>query len=272
MANKFDPNSSQFALYYNGLPFWSANFGQLMLDNIPIKEKMAVLDVGCGTGFPLLELAERLGSGAELAGIDPWNAATEFLRSKIDFSGYSNINVISGSSEEIPFQDNYFDLIVSNLGLNNFENKEVILRECKRVLATEGKLAITTNYKGHMSEFYEAYRQSLIELKLEQYIDAVHADENRRLSIPEIQSLFVKEGFEASNTVKGSFYLRYPSGTAFLESKFIQMAFMESWKNLLPENDWKKVLNLIENKLNSVSEEETCLKITVPMAYLEFQK
>ncbi len=35
----------------------------------------SVLDLDCGTGFPLLELAERLGRPALVVGLDPWEAA-----------------------------------------------------------------------------------------------------------------------------------------------------------------------------------------------------
>ena len=38
--------------------------------------------MGCGTGFPLLELAERLGPDARLHGVDHWGPAMERLEAK----------------------------------------------------------------------------------------------------------------------------------------------------------------------------------------------
>ena len=49
---------------YDELPIWSAPFGLPLLDAVELRPGLTVLDVGCGTGFPLLELAERLGPGA----------------------------------------------------------------------------------------------------------------------------------------------------------------------------------------------------------------
>ncbi len=43
------------------LAAWSAPFGLRLLDVVPLDPAATVLDVGCGTGFPLLELAHRLG-------------------------------------------------------------------------------------------------------------------------------------------------------------------------------------------------------------------
>jgi len=34
-----------------------------------------VLDIGCGTGFPLFELAHQLGPSAKLIGVDIWEPA-----------------------------------------------------------------------------------------------------------------------------------------------------------------------------------------------------
>ena len=71
-------------LLFDQLSLWSSNFGRLLLDNIPLKKDMVVLDVGCGTGFPLLELARLLGPESQLTGIDLWQAGLDRARWKAD--------------------------------------------------------------------------------------------------------------------------------------------------------------------------------------------
>ncbi|TAL34748.1 MAG: hypothetical protein EPN93_11480 [Spirochaetes bacterium] len=44
------------------MSLWSAPFGMALLDEIPYRAGMSVLDLGSGTGFPLIEIAERLGA------------------------------------------------------------------------------------------------------------------------------------------------------------------------------------------------------------------
>ena len=42
-----------------------------LLKHVPLGRNLRVLDVGCSTGFPLLELAQRLGPTCAVVGLDP---------------------------------------------------------------------------------------------------------------------------------------------------------------------------------------------------------
>ena len=115
------------------LPFWSAPFGLRLLDVVRYKRNICALDIGCGLGFPMIELSMRLGNTSRVYGIDPWKAATLHLRQKIKALGLSNVAVVNGLAEKMPFADEYFDLIVSNNGINNVADIEKTFEECRRV-------------------------------------------------------------------------------------------------------------------------------------------
>jgi ubiquinone/menaquinone biosynthesis C-methylase UbiE len=59
------------------------------------------------------------------------------------------------------FADGTFDLLVSNLGINNFDDPPAVLCECRRVARPGAKLALTTNLQGHMQQLYGLYAQVL---------------------------------------------------------------------------------------------------------------
>jgi SAM-dependent methyltransferase len=59
------------------LSLWSAPFGLKLLDTIRFKSNMTALDLGCGEGFPLIELAERIGRSGAVVGLDPWKQALD---------------------------------------------------------------------------------------------------------------------------------------------------------------------------------------------------
>ena len=56
---------------FDELPIWSAPFGLKLLDYVDYKTNISAIDIGFGTGFPLTELALRLGESSIVYGIDP---------------------------------------------------------------------------------------------------------------------------------------------------------------------------------------------------------
>src|ERR1700733_13054518 len=151
----------EFVSTYDELPLWSAPFGLMLLKHLELKHGTTLLDIGSGSGFPLLELAQRLGSSAQCYGVDPWVNANNRVREKINNYGVTNVQMIDRTAEDLPFGDASISLIVSNLGINNFADPDKVLKECCRVLTTDGKIAITTNLNGHWREFYEQFAATL---------------------------------------------------------------------------------------------------------------
>ena len=96
----------------------------LLLKHVDIRRNMVVLDLGSGAGFPLMELAARLGPSSKLYGVDPWTNANARARQKIKDYGLGNVEIIECSASKLPFENGSVDLIVSNLGINNFDNPQ----------------------------------------------------------------------------------------------------------------------------------------------------
>src|SRR6185503_615064 len=143
------------------LSFWSSHFGQLLFDNIELRRGIRGLDVACGAGFPLFELAFVHGPSSHFTGIDIWREALERARRKIRVYGLTNVEVREADAVAMPFEDETFDLITSNLGINNFDDPDAAIAECHRVAKRGGRIVVTTNLTGHMAEFYEHFRAAV---------------------------------------------------------------------------------------------------------------
>ena len=53
----FDLRDPELVGVLDDLSLWSAMAGQLLLEHVPLRPGIRALDIACGTGFPMLELA-----------------------------------------------------------------------------------------------------------------------------------------------------------------------------------------------------------------------
>jgi arsenite methyltransferase len=256
-------------------PLWTARFGALLLEHLPLAGARRVLDLGCGAGFPLFELARCLGPGAACVGVDPW--ASALARANVKRRAYqAQAGLVQGDGARLPMPAGVFDLLVINLGINNFEDPAAILADCARVLAPGGRLALTTNISGHMAEFYAVFRQVLLDQGLESQLPALAAHEAHRGTRQSVTSLVEGAGLKTARVVEDSFRLRYRDGTALLNHWFIRLGFLDGWLSVLrPLNDEDRteaVFTEIEQRLNASAHTAGELALTVPMLYLECER
>ncbi len=186
---EIDYQTSEFGDLYDELPLWSAPFGLLLLEHVPIRSGMTILDIGAGTGFLTIELAQRCGSDTTVIAVDPWEGAIKRLSRKVDQIGLPNVRTLVQDAASIDLPEASVDLIVSNLGINNFDNAEAVLRTCFRVAKPGANLVLTTNLVGHMSEFYDAYRSVLVELGFSDRLVALDAHINHRATVNSVRTL-----------------------------------------------------------------------------------
>ena len=264
-----EPDFSSPALLaaYDELPLWSAMFGLLLLEDVPVSGVATVLDVGCGTGFPLIELAERLGPGAQVHGLDPWSGGLARAAEKIASRGTPNVTLHEGTASAMPFADSTFDLIVSNLGVNNFDDREAAIRECRRVARDGATIALTTNLQGHMREFYEIFEKAL-ETEDDDARQRLRAHVAHRATVPGVRELLDHGGFTVTRVVEREGVMRFADGTALLNHHFIKLGFLDGWKKVVAGRE-RLVFARLRDALNDLAAREGELRLTIPMAYIE---
>jgi ubiquinone/menaquinone biosynthesis C-methylase UbiE len=98
-----------------------------------------VLDVGCGTGLLLRELATRLPDASVLTGVDAAAGMIEQARAK---ASDARLSFVQGSAERLPFSDRAFDLVISTTSFDHWSDQRAGLAECHRVLVPRGFLVL----------------------------------------------------------------------------------------------------------------------------------
>lgn len=257
---------------YDELPFWSAPFGLLLQRELPMLRSGEVLDVGCGTGFPLTMLAARFGPGVRITGLDPWENAVLRARRKIAAQGLENASVVLGDGCAMPFAEGHFDLVVANLAINNVSDPDALLRECLRVLKPGGRACFTTNLQGTFQEIYTFLVEALAFYGAEEAMLAVAQHAAARMNVLQVRDRLEAAGLSLSRSQDATHNPRWSCGAAFLNDPLIIMGFLPAWKRLVPTALHKNVFMHIERSLDHMADTRGAVSLTIPMLYIEGRK
>lgn len=116
---------------------------------------LKVLDLGCGAGRDVYALSAMVGEQGEVVGLDmtpeQLAVADKYKDYHADVFQFSKTNVefVQGNIDELeklPYEDGYFDLIVSNCVINLVEDKQAVLKQAFRLLKEGGEMYFSDVY------------------------------------------------------------------------------------------------------------------------------
>ncbi|VAW14038.1 hypothetical protein MNBD_BACTEROID05-1177 [hydrothermal vent metagenome] len=150
------------------------------IKRIDWKDVKALLDVGCGTG-ELLKTVHSQFPEIKLSGVDLSREMLEVARQKLE----ENINLQNSSSEELSFDSESFDVVVSCSAFHFFENPVRVLREFQRVLKPKGKIVITDWCHDYLScQVHDVF------------LHLFNRGHSRTYSVKEIKDIFKEAGLK----------------------------------------------------------------------------
>ncbi len=137
-----------------------------VLKLVAAKKPETILDIATGTGD--LAILMALTGAKEITGADISEGMMEVGRKKVADKNLSNrIKLVYGDSENLPFEDNYFDAITVAFGIRNFETLEKGLADILRVLKPGGIFVIletSVPTKFPYKQGYKLYSRFLLPL------------------------------------------------------------------------------------------------------------
>jgi len=99
-----------------------------------------VLDIGSGGGFDLYVACRLTGETGKVCGIDLTMEMVERAKKNLADVSTCNIEILHFATEEIPYADNTFDVVISNGVINLSPCKQELFKEIFRVLKSGGRL------------------------------------------------------------------------------------------------------------------------------------
>ena len=101
-----------------------------------------IVDVGCGAGLDCLIAANMVGGQGGVIGVDMTKEMIDKASSNSQAVGAKNVSFKRGFFEELPVEDEWADVVISNGAINLAPDKDEVFRELNRVLKPGGRLQI----------------------------------------------------------------------------------------------------------------------------------
>ncbi|HXG52377.1 MAG TPA: methyltransferase domain-containing protein [candidate division Zixibacteria bacterium] len=106
----------------------------------PLVRGEKVVDVGSGGGFDSFIAASQVGDQGKVIGVDMTREMLDKSRSTAALLGFPNVEFREGLAEELPVEDNWADVVISNGVINLCADKRRVFSEIFRVLRPGGRL------------------------------------------------------------------------------------------------------------------------------------
>jgi ubiquinone/menaquinone biosynthesis C-methylase UbiE/acyl carrier protein len=138
---------------------------------IGLKDGMKIIECGCGPGFLLLRILERLPQ-CQMTGLENDPYLFKLLNQNIK-TAESDVQTVERSITDTKLDDNSYDIVISRLVLEHLPEPSLALTELFRILKPGGKLIVISNdFKNHLITYpsvdeldlmYQAYCRSRLD-------------------------------------------------------------------------------------------------------------
>lgn len=188
------------------------------------------------------------------------------------FLGIDNVQIIDASATRIPLEDDSIDLVTSNLGINNFEDKTEVYTEINRVLKKDGSLCITTNPMGTFNELFQIMMQVCDSMNLDKAHASLKDYVNNRSTKEQIIEEFGNHSFELVNKQETVTKMRFVDAKAVFNHSLIRIGFRAYWEQMIQETNSEDFFEAVIKEIGKVIAINAVFEMTVPILYLEFRK
>jgi len=216
-----------------------------------------VLEIGCGTGFYLIPLAQRL-SHARYYGIDVAPSMLTQAQAKLRNLGLDNCLLCQADAHRLPFRGQNFDFVLLSQVLHYLRDRSRVAEEIGQLCKPGARLLVITTSHPQL--------RSQIDLAL--FPGVIKRETIRVPSLTEVRLLFEDHGFQLFVAAEFAASFRFSSPEALA-----QWVARKPWSSylLFPELDFRRRLKAFQRNLSRIFGEGEIVYL-VPQTLLFFRK
>ena len=224
------------------VPLFFAPGAQYLIELAALRLGEHVLDLACGTGIVARSAASKVGTNGTVVGVDR-NEGMLAVAHKEASDISPPIKWQRGDACSIPFPDATFDIVFCQQGLQFFPDRSAALREAYRVLASNGRLALSAMRPIKHNPAYALLAEAL-NRHLGPDAETMMRSPFLPLSTNELRDLLKRAGFRDVRILIGIGPVRYPSAKEFLRREAASSPLAGQIKSLSDDVFAELVLDL----------------------------
>ncbi len=204
-----------------------------------------ILDVACGTGIVARTVASTLKNGARVIGLDN---NREMLNKASELSEKAGLEIDwqQGHADQLPYENDRFDYVFCQQGMQFFPEPQQVLKEMHRVLKPGGRLALNI-----MRSIRHNPAFKILSDELEKHVGE-NAGSMMRAPFPEwdqkkIRNMVEDAGFRDISLHLEIISMRFPSSEEFLRREAASSPLAGEMESLAGETRNKLIDHLHES-------------------------
>ncbi|MDT7781122.1 MAG: hypothetical protein QOC99_3634 [Acidobacteriota bacterium] len=216
---------------------WGERFAVVLDEHVKLPAQGRALYVASGTGGHALALAVRGGSALDFVCVDESEERLALARTKAATVEGASVEFRHAQLEDLPFEDEQFELVVGDASLVAPERLPEMLAEMVRVAAPRATISLSVATASSFGEFFSVYWEALASAGFEEQAAGVGSLIGELPTASDVETLAGREALEGVESWTSVEEFDFASAREFLDAPLVQDFLLGRWLDSLPDEE-----------------------------------